>query len=328
MAETLAIGTDTSEFQGSYYTDAYGHRIASFRCMDGTSYTDKKFVGNLAWCEKAYKANQIDFFIIYFVYRVGAAGDFAAWRAKIGMLPAGAVLMIDVESWSGAISGNRSSDLNSLYGSMAGFAGSYNRVIGYGNKGDLAGLWPQRDSRCRVIVASYGTSWTFRSVAGAIGQQYSDGESKYGSPSGYPISSSPFGNCDHNGFPDYTPKALAALLGVTKTATAEENEMIMIEDQPTSAGGTGGIALIGGLIPYHIGSMTTVNALVAIGIPLSPPWATADYAAAVLADRSDGPAIEAQLAQILAQLQKNATTPAQIAINQTIPASLTIGSPA
>lgn len=217
--------TDTSEFQGSVYTDAYGHRWASFRCMDGPGYVDHKFAANLDWCVAAYLAGRIEGYYVYFVYRTqGAATLFNAWAAQLGAkIPPGCVLCPDVESWGGSISGDHSADLNTLYGMLAGYAGSFNRVIGYGNEGDLNGIWPARDQRCRVLVASYGDQWTYKRVSGAFGQQYTDGQAKYGYPAGWPITSDPFGACDHNGTPDYTALQLAALHGVQRGPTPSED---------------------------------------------------------------------------------------------------------
>jgi hypothetical protein len=241
-AATLpARWSDTSEFQGSVYTDAYGHRWASFRCMDGSSYVDQKFAANLAWCLAAYKAGRIEGYYVYFVYRpVGAQTLFNAWTAQLGAtIPPGAVLMKDVESWGGAISGDCSADLNTLYGMLAGYARNFARVVGYGNQNDLTNLWRTRDSRCRVLVASYGDTWVYQNVPGAFGQQYADGEARYGYPTGWPIASDPFGNCDHNGTPNYTAVQLAALHGVQRGSTTSEDDDMsfrLMKDAPDQTG--------------------------------------------------------------------------------------------
>ena len=225
--DTLACWLDTSEFQSSPYTNDYNHRIAAFRCMDGDSYTDLKFAVNLAWGKFAYAQGWVDFYIAYFVYRLrGAATLYAAWTKKLGPYSPGLVIMIDVENWSGAITGNHSPDLNTLFGMLAAYTGMYSRVIGYGNKGDLAAIWANRDARCWVIVAGYGSTWTFRSVFNAFAQQYTNGI--YTGPSGWPNSSPPFGKADHNGAPDYNSKTLAQkLLG-----SAAVIKKVMEDDMP------------------------------------------------------------------------------------------------
>lgn len=222
--DLTAVWTDTSEFQGSVYTDAYGHRIASFRCMDGTSYTDKKFAANLAWCKSAYARGWIDLYIVYFVYRpVGALPQYNAWIKTLGAYSPGMCLMIDVENWGGAITGNQSVVLNALFGMLANFTGAFSRTIGYGNGSDLNNLWPQRDARCWVILAYYSEGWHYSLVHNCFSQQYTNGQVT--PPAGWPKSSAPFGACDHNGAPDYNSKSLAAkILGVT-SPPVEDDEM-------------------------------------------------------------------------------------------------------
>lgn len=215
----LSFMTDVSKYQPSAYTDvylttdSYGRRLASFKCADGLSVVDSKFAANLAWCKKAYAAGQIDAFTIYFPYEVYPAAQICAyWMGLLGgTVPAGAALYIDMESWGGKIRGDQSANANLLYGLLAGKAASFSRVLGYGNKSDLATLWAKRDPRCRVIVASYGTKIVFTSVSGAIGQQYTNGTVK--GPAGYPTSSKPFGPCDHNVF-QMSSQAFAQLVGV------------------------------------------------------------------------------------------------------------------
>jgi hypothetical protein len=68
-----------------------------------------------------------------------------------------------------------------------------------------------------VILANYSPTLAYRNARGAIGQQYTDGQLKWGVPRLHgamlPRASAPFGHCDHNVFPGCaTGKDLVRLL--------------------------------------------------------------------------------------------------------------------
>lgn len=208
---------DVSSYQTAL-TSAYPRDFLIFRCCDGDGLLDVKFLPNANEVAALYKAGRIKGAICYQVYRpvdVTAQYNFF-WKAMGPTRPAWLKgVMLDVESWGGAIRGDHSTAVNQLAGKHAAKMG-YSGVIGYGNQGDLKGLWPKRDPRIRVIVAAYTSSYVYKNISGAIGQQYTDGSSKYPVPSGLPRSTVPFGNCDHNVFPAYANgAALAAALQPT-----------------------------------------------------------------------------------------------------------------
>jgi hypothetical protein len=221
----VLVFPDTSEFQRP--VDASFNRdVLSFRVMFGNGYLDPKFLANANEVAKLYSAGKISGAILYTVYlgNQSVASQYAAtWKAIGPTAPPWLLgIMIDVERWGGqsyAISGNHSTQLNQLFGMHAHKMGHWNGCIGYGNSGDLASIWPQRDPRCHVIVASYGASLTYKSVRGAIGQQYTDGQTKWGVPSGLPTSTPPFGSCDHNVLPGF--KDGAALRASMRPAAAK-----------------------------------------------------------------------------------------------------------
>jgi hypothetical protein len=202
------ICPDGSEFQRPL-TSAYPRDFAIFRGTFGSGYLDKNFLANAAAVAARYKAGKLAGAVIYTVYLPGMVKqqyDFL-WKAIGPTIPPWlAGIMIDVEHWGGtgyAISGDHSSEINALYGLHAHRMGSWNSCIAYGNKNDLATIYPRRDKRCRVIVAGYSSKLTFRSVPGAIGQQYTDGSNRWPHPAGLPTSTVPWGYCDHNVFPDF-----------------------------------------------------------------------------------------------------------------------------
>jgi hypothetical protein len=200
------ICPDVSEFQ-SPLDSSYARDFVIFRGSFGPSYQDRNFLANANAAASLHAKGTLAGAVIYTVYlpgQVQAQFDFL-WRL-IGPTPPPwlAGIMIDVEHWGGtsySISGDHSREINQLYGLHAHRMGSWRSVIAYGNQGDLASIYPGRDPRCRVIVAGYSSRLTYSNVRGAIGQQYTDGSSKYPTPAGLPRSSAPFGNCDHNVFP-------------------------------------------------------------------------------------------------------------------------------
>jgi hypothetical protein len=217
---------DVSEFQ-TPLTDDYGRRLLIMRVTFGAHYLDRHFLANAKAAKRLHDRGEIDGVILYVVYLASAtpAQQFAAAKKAVGLKPPAwlAGFMIDVETWRGqsyAIRGDHSKPINQLGGLLAGYMRTFNAVLIYGNRGDLAEVCPKRDRRFRVIVASYGSQLVYKQVKGAIGQQYTNGQSKWAAPKigGKPLprSSAPFGACDHNVFPGFkTERALVASMRPT-----------------------------------------------------------------------------------------------------------------
>ena len=227
------ICPDVSEFQRPL-DQSYNRDFIIFRVTFGANYLDPKFLTNANAVKRLHDAGRVTGVLLYTVYTkdpVKAQFD-AVWKAIGPKVPNWLTgIMIDVETWRGqsyALAGNHSKRINQLYGLHAHRMGSWQSVIAYGNAGDLHELYPQRDRRCRVIVASYGPQLTYRRIPGAIGQQYSDGQPKWGVPKlagkALPRASKPFGPCDHNVFPGLPDgKALVKLLRPAQLARVAQH---------------------------------------------------------------------------------------------------------
>lgn len=205
--------TDVSEWQAAHYDNSYPWPVAAYRVSLGTSYTDAKVGPNSAWC---HGTARLTAHIGYHVWYPGnEAGQVARFFAILGgALDSRTVAMIDVESWSGQISGDHSAQLNTLATLFAQRLGSH-RVKAYGNSGDLAALWPHRLPWIGVVKAGYSSSpppepWD--------GWQYTDGGSQWPVPSGWSRASAPFGACDHNAFYGTTAQFAAAWIGTPTPA--------------------------------------------------------------------------------------------------------------
>lgn len=197
MTDTL--WNDISEFN-PIVNNSYPYRWISFRSNDGT-YTDAHFYHNLSWMKSAFSNGRLDGAIIYAVYRPDG-GQWATQLMKnIGTPGSRVAVMVDVESWNGEISGNRSADINANIARLAKWLGSRDRVLGYGNVSDLNTLWPNKPAGQKLVVAAYGDN---PSYPGKIAHQYTSQAST--PPFGHPV--------DLNSADGYTSPALSAALGL------------------------------------------------------------------------------------------------------------------
>lgn len=220
--------SDVSEWQCPV-DDSYPYPVLSIRSNDGT-YTDQNFAENYAWAMSALAAGRLRCLIVYLVYRQNWAADLATLQAAVGGAPPdGTVFMLDVESWSGAITGDNSTLINNLYGAVAAWVGDPRRVIGYGNPSDLATLWPSKPPGAGLIIADYSDD---PELAGELGHQFTDGT--WGAPA--PLAVPPFGLADVNSA-GYGIDDFCDALGLTPVAraTALETDVILLPatDAPT-----------------------------------------------------------------------------------------------
>jgi hypothetical protein len=214
-ADTLFA--DVSEWQAPV-TDAYleaGYRVISIRSNDGT-HRDTDWASNYAWCKRAADDGRLAFFIVYFVWRPNWQDAVATFKSQVGQPHPKMAVMLDVESWSGQITGDQSAGINAAFENVAAFVGDRRKVIGYGNTGDLDRLWPSKPPGARLIIAAYGSN---PSYPGKIAHQYTDGQGYGGDlPEGAP----PFGNCDMNSADGLTATAFAAALGIETSTTGDD----------------------------------------------------------------------------------------------------------
>ncbi len=224
------ICPDVSEFQHPL-DQSYQRDFVIFRVTFGAHYLDPNFLANANAVKRLYDSGKVAGALLYTVYTAAPvkAQFEATWDAIGPTIPDWLTgIMLDVETWRGKsyeLSGDHSTRINQLYGLHAHRMGSWASVIAYGNSGDLQELYPGRDRRCRVIVASYGSQLAYKRVRGAIGQQYSDGQQKWSVPrlggKALPRASKPFGRCDHNVFPGVPDgKALVKMLRPAQLAHA------------------------------------------------------------------------------------------------------------
>jgi hypothetical protein len=213
---------DVSSYQPPV-DDSYPWPWLIFRACDGT-YRDSNFAANLAWAKKAAAAGKLAGYTVYAVYEPGV-DTLGTVKAMVGTPDDHITVMIDVESWGGKIQGNRSADVTALWLALGTWLGDQRRVIVYGNQNDLASLYTTRPPGVRLVVASYGSIKP--NVPGQIGWQYSDGQTLYPLPAGWPRSSPPFGACDHNHF-DLDPADLAATLGVGADMPLDPNDPVVV----------------------------------------------------------------------------------------------------
>lgn len=197
MADTLFA--DVSEFQVPV-DDRYPYKFLSIRSNDGT-YQDRHFAQNYAWAKQALASGRLTGLIVYFVWRTNWQDAVTTHTSMCGARPLPKqVTMIDVESWNGQITGDQSTGLNAAREALVKwYGGDKRRVIGYGNAGDLASLWPKRGD-IGIVLANYSGNPGF---PGKVAHQFADDHS-----------TPPFGPCDINSADGRSPAQFAAQLGV------------------------------------------------------------------------------------------------------------------
>lgn len=207
----------------SYYqekvNDSFAGNFLMSRIADGT-WIDPNWQWNQGWCKN--RENLIGWGGYYVFENLPVAQQFQVIQNQVGALDPRMVVMIDIESWSGRISGNHSTPLNQLASLLADWLGDWRRVLGYGNHSDLAGIAPNLDPRLKLIVAAYGSRPTYPNM---IGWQYSDGAPQFSVPAGWARGMAPFGACDMN-YSDLAPLDLAVALGIApKPPKIDEDDM-------------------------------------------------------------------------------------------------------
>src|SRR6478609_9774568 len=204
---TDTLYADVSEWQRPV-DDSYPYRVIAIRSNDGT-HRDEKWATNYEWCKRRCDDGALDFFIVYFVWRPNWEQAVATHKDLVGEPHPRMVVMIDVETWGGQIRGDQSAGLNGAYSALVDWLGHPQRVIGYGNRGDLDELWPQKPDGLRLVMAAYGTN---PSYPGRIAHQYTNGQ---GFGGGLPEGADPFGVCDMNSADGLHPHAFASACGIT-----------------------------------------------------------------------------------------------------------------
>jgi hypothetical protein len=202
------IYADVSEWQVPV-DDRYPHRVLCIRSNDG-DHRDENWGTNHSWCKRRCDAGELDFFIVYFVWRWNWRETVDTLVDMVGRPHPRMAVMIDVESWGGQITGDRSDGINRAYWAIADWLADRRRVIGYGTVGDLDRLWPVKPPGIRLVVAAYGTNPAY---PGKVAHQYTD-DNGYGNGTTLPNGAPPFGNCDMNSADGLNPLQFAAACGI------------------------------------------------------------------------------------------------------------------
>ena len=219
---TDTLFADVSEFQ-TPVTDDYtgaGYQVLSIRSNDGT-YQDGNFIANYNWCVNSVEAGLLEFFVVYYYWRVdtGISTHMQMVDNAGGPHPM-MVSMIDLESGGNTVQ-DWSGTLNGEYAQLGDWLGNPLRAIGYANEGDLlgtpttSGMWLNRPSGLRLIGAGYGAN---PNLPGQIAHQYTNGQG-YGAASGLPDGAPPWAQCDMNSADGLSVQAFAAAVGLGAAVT-------------------------------------------------------------------------------------------------------------
>jgi GH25 family lysozyme M1 (1,4-beta-N-acetylmuramidase) len=203
---------DVSHYQAKV-DNTFTGQFLMFKVSEGTTYVDPNAAANGSWClSNSGAGKKLVGYGGYHVWEPGSEQAQATLFFANAKASSHSIAMIDVESWGGKYSGDHSSSITALANLFAAKFGQ-KRVKVYGNSGDLANLYPTRPSWLGIVKADYSSTappepW--------VGWQYTDGSTNYPVPSGWPRSSAPFGDCDHNAYYG-TTQQFAAEYGIPTT---------------------------------------------------------------------------------------------------------------
>lgn len=217
-----ALWSDVSEFQVPV-DDSYPYEVLAIRSDDGT-YRDHNWTANYGWARRALAFGKLKILIVYLVYRPNWRDELAVIKDMMGTPPDQSVVMVDVESWNGQITGDHSVGINALVAELTHWIGP-RRVIGYGNTGDLNSIWPTKPQGMRLVIAGYGSNPDY---PGKLAHQFTDGI--YGGPIRVP----PFGMADVNCADGYDVEQLAEALGLNLSTRYAGRERPMLHLEPTT----------------------------------------------------------------------------------------------
>lgn len=187
---------DVSEWQ-TPVTDAFTGPLICTRSSLSNFKVDDNIDKNSQWQQRKHSSGQLAFEFYYHVWYPGnEAQQHDLALRSIGGARAGVAMMLDLETWGGAISGDHTASIDDLRLRLARTLGGQSKVPVYGNGGDLAELYPGGPPEVPTILASYGPSWG-RVPGNQTAQQYTNGV--YQGPQGLPTATAPFGRCDFNG---------------------------------------------------------------------------------------------------------------------------------
>jgi hypothetical protein len=153
MTDTL--WSDISSWQKPV-NNSYPYHFICIRSNDG-SFLDPNFNANIAWCRGAVKAGKLWGFMVYYFSRPGINGAQLLMN-RVGKPDHDMAVMIDVEGANGQVRGDQSNAVNSQYSALVKWIGRPGSVVGYGNTGDLNGLWPRKPHGIRFVIAAYGSN--------------------------------------------------------------------------------------------------------------------------------------------------------------------------
>ena len=207
----VVLWADVSAWQGKPADATYTRPVLSYRVSLSTTTTDAQAAANQAFAVASGLTGMIGYHVWYPGNAAGQVAYYAAINAKALADPR-SVIMLDVETWSGTITGDHSAELNDLATRMLALVGgNQKRVKRYGNSGDLAKLWPSPLAWIGTVKAGYSAT---APVEPWDGWQYTDGSTTWPVPLGWPRASAPWGAVDHNAMYG-TPADWATAYGVT-----------------------------------------------------------------------------------------------------------------
>jgi hypothetical protein len=196
---TVEIYADVAKFQ-PLLDSTYPRKFVMFRLVNEYGNIDSHAAANIATAIAMRRSGKLVNFGGYVNPGHIANSTMLAKIRELGF-PTDAQIMLDVESWPNdkgvpLISGDHSVSLSVLTNAVrTRQQGRSDLIVAYGNRHDLAALYPRRPSWLGLVIAGYNTNDPRGEYPNLFAWQYTNGTENH---TAWPSASSPFGHCDHN----------------------------------------------------------------------------------------------------------------------------------
>lgn len=196
----IEIYSDVAKFQ-ALLDGTYPRKFVMFRLVNEYGNIDPHAAANIATALTMRRRGQLVNFGGYINPGHAANSTLLAAIRQLDF-PADAQIMLDVENWPNKdtgvplISGDHTAGFSVLASALrTRQGGRADLVTAYGNRHDLAALWPRRPSWLGLVIAGYNTNDPRDEYPNVAAWQYTNGAENH---TGWPSASQPFGACDHN----------------------------------------------------------------------------------------------------------------------------------
>ena len=196
---------------------SYPSGVVCFKITEGMTFIDPTGQEQLRVAKTLGAAAKLDVVLGYHVLTdTPVAQQFATIKSAVGQPFPQFALMVDVETWAGRMGGNHTAEIEQLLKLARAWLGGHDRAGVYGNRYDLAEMYPGRPKGTWYGEANYGPR-VLQFDNDRLWQQYYGGPTGNAVPAGFPTSMKPFGSYIDLNYSPLSSKQLAQRMGLTAT---------------------------------------------------------------------------------------------------------------